>query len=140
LRSLAPSPRALYRHVVAARSSSPTLGAFDDVVSADKKGDARQLKIRFGRWFSWKVSVNESHGTAGGSMKMRFPVEVVPRDRGRLRARCTRCFTDHVVRHSRVLRLLRIAPRTSVVANARLQQAIEPLRQRVGRAFTNRGD
>ena len=63
----------LYRRTRLSLASSKSPSALGHVIATDRKGDARQIRLRLGPWFSWNVSLNEDHGTAGGSMKLAFP-------------------------------------------------------------------
>ena len=65
------SPRLLLRSRPARAVAQPVR----DAVKVQRKGSGKSLRLKLASFFSWQVSINEEKGTAGGSIKLNFPIQ-----------------------------------------------------------------
>src|SRR6185295_8929006 len=46
-----------------------------EIIDAEVTGKGSRLTLKLKQWFNWNVQVNYEKGTAGGNIKLNFPVK-----------------------------------------------------------------
>lgn len=66
--------RALARWVLGTAAARSLAEQGREAVQMQRKGSGKSLRLKLASVFAWQVSINEEKGTAGGSIKLNFPI------------------------------------------------------------------
>lgn len=69
--------RALARWVLGTAAARSLAEQGRQAVQMQRKGSGKSLRVKLASVFAWQVSINEEKGTAGGSIKLNFPIRSV---------------------------------------------------------------